>query len=61
MHHDSHPFCRNVNDVLSPESSLHLMVGRERKFSIHSKEEETIYHDISDIPVCQTFYHELKA
>ncbi|XP_078340623.1 uncharacterized protein LOC111110035 isoform X2 [Crassostrea virginica] len=41
---------RNVNDVLSPESSLHLMVGRERKFSIHSKEEETFYHDISDIP-----------
>nr|XP_022302271.1 uncharacterized protein LOC111110171 isoform X2 [Crassostrea virginica] len=41
---------RNVNDVLSPESSIHLMVGRERKFSIHSKEEETIYHDISDIP-----------
>nr|XP_022302070.1 uncharacterized protein LOC111110035 [Crassostrea virginica] len=41
---------RNVNDVLSPESTLHLMVGRERKFSIHSKEEETTYHDISDIP-----------
>ena len=63
LYHNIHSFCRNVNDVLSPESSLHLMVGRERKFSIHSKEEGTIYHDISDIPVRQFFKNKfpLKA
>lgn len=33
---------QNVNEALSPESSLHLMIERERKFSIHSEEEGNI-------------------
>ena len=39
-----------MNNAMFPDST-----GMERKFSIHSKGEGAIYHDISDIPVCDRF------
>ena len=44
-----------MNNALFPDSTVNLRSGMERKFSIHSKGEGAIYHDISDIPVCDHF------
>ncbi|XP_062596606.1 uncharacterized protein LOC134258062 [Saccostrea cucullata] len=41
---------RNIGEVTFSKQKVHLLSGTERKMSIHSKEEETVYHDISDIP-----------
>lgn len=45
-------FYRIMNDDLISDSNIHRMTQTNRKFSIHSKGEETVYHDIADIPVC---------
>lgn len=45
-------FYRIMNDDLISDSNIHRMTQTNRKFSIHSKGGETVYHDIADIPVC---------
>uniref|UniRef100_A0A8W8LX39 Uncharacterized protein n=1 Tax=Magallana gigas TaxID=29159 RepID=A0A8W8LX39_MAGGI len=41
---------RIMNDDLISDSNMHRMTQTNRKFSIHSKGGETVYHDIADIP-----------
>ncbi|XP_065937709.1 uncharacterized protein [Magallana gigas] len=41
---------RIMNDDLISDSNIHRMTQTNRKFSIHSKGGETVYHDIADIP-----------
>lgn len=45
-----HRESRIMNDDLISDSNIHRMTQTNRKFSIHSKGGETVYHDIADIP-----------
>ncbi|XP_056000838.1 uncharacterized protein LOC125654065 isoform X2 [Ostrea edulis] len=42
--------CRNVDDVSVSTQNVLLLTETERKSSIHSKEGEPVYHDITNIP-----------